>query len=94
MAHWHDFNPWADKIVYVPSLEELAQCCSTDIERTVERWRTNGSRLDAYILPNPSSWHSIGVRYGPKGPDYLSPYNRFNETTKSLLLKYGPKEPA
>lgn len=26
MAHWHDFNPWANSIVYIPSLEELAEC--------------------------------------------------------------------
>ncbi len=24
MAHWHNFNPWADTLVYIPSLEEWA----------------------------------------------------------------------
>jgi hypothetical protein len=27
MAHWHDFNPWAAELVYLPSLEEAALCC-------------------------------------------------------------------
>ena len=26
MAHWHDFNPWAAEIVYLPSMEEFALC--------------------------------------------------------------------
>jgi hypothetical protein len=27
MAHWHDFNPWSKELIYLPSLEEAAECC-------------------------------------------------------------------
>lgn len=28
MAHWHDYNPWATELVYLPSLEEAAACAA------------------------------------------------------------------
>lgn len=101
MAHWHDFNPWASTIVYIPSLEELAECVaggtvSTQsgikpytVEYVVASWRRAGKKLDAYILPQPEGKHSIGVRYGAEGSQYLSPYNANNEKAIELLRKYG-----
>lgn len=73
--HWHEYNPWAADIIYV-RLDELAAVCgySWPAEETLEHWHQYGEELDAYILPQPSGMHSIGVRFGPRGEDYLSPY--------------------
>jgi len=115
MAHWHDFNPWADVIVYVPDLEEFASCiegigrlCTRlypdgtsetfiqTIEHHIENWklcsRNRGGKghLDAYILPQPSRLHDIGVRYGRKPEDYFSPMGN-RAKVEALLHKYGPK---
>lgn len=42
-------------------------------EKVLEHWKSAGEHLDAYILPQPSGFHSIGIRYGENGQDYLSP---------------------
>lgn len=98
--HWT--NPW-DDVVYVP-IEELVDCAYglgktwTDVdgssfimtrERMLEHWKQAGDKLDAYILPCGSGHHSIGVRYGEDGPEYLSPHG---DTAKveALLQKYKP----
>lgn len=96
--HWP--NPWPD-VVYVP-IEELAECHAGlgqrygDVdgksyiltkERVLEHWRRAGEKLDAYILPQPSGFHSIGIRYGSEGPDYLSPLGECSKVT-ALLGKY------
>lgn len=101
MAHWHDHNPWADRLIYVPDLEELAACVaggSVDtihgvkpytVEYVVNGWRQYGKRLDAYILPQPDGRHSIGIRYGANGEEYLSPYCANLELANKLIEKYS-----
>lgn len=97
--HW--INPWEDAIPV--TLEELAGChegldtyygdgqggrvLMTE-EAILAHWRSGEKGpLDAYILPCPSGWHSIGIRYGAEGSQYLSPpANR--ERTAALLRRY------
>jgi len=96
--HWP--NPW-DDVVYVP-IEELAAVCQgigqgcTDIDgsrfiltadRVLEHWRQAGDKLDAYILPQPNGWHEIGIRYGERGNQYLSPMAD-RELVTALLRRY------
>lgn len=92
-------NPW--HVIYVP-IEELADVAqgigerwsdvdgSTFImtrERMLAHWRQSGEALDAYILPQPSGWHCIGIRYGSLPPQYLSPgCNKVK--AEALLRKY------
>ena len=92
-------NPWSD-VVYVP-IEELAECheglgklCGSDNgpflltkEKVLEHWKTAGDKLDAYILPCPSGYHPIGIRYGKEGSQYLSPCGN-KEKVELLLRKY------
>jgi hypothetical protein len=100
MAHWHDFNPWADVLVYLPDIDEAAACIRpTDPHTVKQRWLRCGKKLDIYILPQPSGWHDFGVRFGPKPEQYLSPHiDRY--IANLLLSKYAPdyefelKEPA
>lgn len=101
--HWDEFNPWRDAIVYVP-LKELAECHAgigenyTDIdgsskpltvERVLEWWNQKEGPLDAYILPQPSGYHDMGVRYGAEGSQYLSPAAD-EPKLRALLAKYSP----
>lgn len=101
MTHW--INPWADTVP-VP-IEELAEChyglnkpCSRldgdsfilTKEIILEHWRSGKSdKLDAYILPQPDGDHCIGIRYGNKGSEYLSPFGD-KEKVQALLNKYKP----
>lgn len=96
-------NPWEDAIP-VP-IEELAECHEgldklygtmkpgerifMSKERILEGWKQDADKLDAYILPQPSGYHFIGVRYGAKGSEYLSPPAN-QEKTRALLEKYSP----
>lgn len=95
---WHDQNPWNDHIIYVWP-QELAECvfhlgklmttsdgvviCTP--ERMLAHWRQYGNKLDAYILTGKVI--TAGIRYGPYGPDYLSPDFSLPKLT-SLLGKY------
>lgn len=96
--HWP--NPWKD-VVYVP-IEKLVECAhgigerwsDTDgssfimtKERMLEHWKQAGDKLDAYILPQPSGWHCIGIRYGADGPQYLSPMGD-QEKVAQLLKRF------
>lgn len=65
MAHWHDFNPWASKLVYLPSLEEV-------YELTGQDYSSRTGKFDAYIIEG-GGYFSVGIRYGKKPEDYLSP---------------------
>lgn len=56
-------------------------------EQMLAHWQSAGDKLDAYILPCPSGWHSIGIRYGEDGPDYLSPMGDKSKV-EQLLQKY------
>jgi hypothetical protein len=101
--NWHDVNPWADQIVYVPA-EELAEAIAGGSTRLgslagpivpydaafiLERWRRHPA-IDAYILPQPEGRHSVGVRYGAEGSEYYSPHNQNPEKVQALLEKYRP----
>ncbi len=103
MTHW--INPWADAVPV--AIEDLANCheglggyYSTmtpgerilmSQERILEHWRKAGDKLDAYILPQPNGWHSIGVRYGNRGQDYLSPPANLIRTRALLERTLGTK---
>ena len=85
--HWHDENPWRDDIIYV-TLEEAAACCDgRTVEGYLSVWWRASNALDAYILPQPSEHHDIGVRWGSRGEQYFSPANNV-ERTQALLDKY------
>lgn len=98
--HWP--NPY--NVVYVP-IEELVDCAYgigerfrdnnensfiMTRERMLEHWRRAGDKLDAYILPQPSGMHSIGIRYGERDYEYLSPMGK-REAVTALLRKYTEK---
>ena len=98
IRHWE--NPCEDAVP-VP-IEELAEChmalnqpCrdvdgTTFIltkERILEHWKGKDGKVDAYILPCPSGWHCIGIRYGNEGSQYLSPAGDKDKVT-ALLRKY------
>lgn len=89
MAHWHDHNPWADRLIYLPDLEELSACLdSANPTRHLDRWLNEHSKLDAYLIRNPNGFHSCGLRYGPEEDQYLSP--QINEYLAELLMsKYS-----
>lgn len=105
-GYWHQANPWASELVYVP-LVELAHCAAGgtvdargvlkpfDFECVLQHWRQCGRiKLDGYILPQPSGDHSIGVRYGAKAEMYYSPHNANPEKTARLLATYRDWKPA
>lgn len=56
-------------------------------EEVLRHWRTAGDKLDAYILPQPSGDHCIGIRYGNDGSDYLSPLGD-TKKVQALLKQY------
>jgi hypothetical protein len=92
--HWHRYNPWRDDLVYIP-VERLAECVvggtinGKTPEDLVKRWHQNGrDKLDAYILPQPSGEHDLGVRYGKEPEEYYSPPNHNIERTEYLLALY------
>lgn len=88
MSHWHDYNPWAERVVYVP-IEELAEVLAggqiqlvdgtvaeNDKEQMLASWNRVGYSLDAYLLPNQAFGFSAGIRYGSHDNEYLSLYVR------------------
>lgn len=100
MSYWP--NPW--KVIYVP-IEELAECHyglgqpymdmhgNADVltkEIVLSHWKSSGEHLDAYILPQPSGRHSIGIRYGTKDYQYLSPLGDAHKVAE-LLEKFTNK---
>ena len=98
--HWHDQNPWRDKVVYVP-IERLAECVAGgniktadgvvpyDVAWLLKHWAQCGrDKLDAYILPAPSGNHSLGVRWGAEGPEYYSPHNEHPAKAQALLEEF------
>ncbi len=96
-VHWE--NPWKDAVP-VP-IEELAECytalnelCRTITgssfiltkEHLLHQW-TIGGPADAYILPQPSGNHSIGIRFSNRPNDYLCPEGD-KVKVQALLDKY------
>lgn len=101
--HWHGQNPWADRLTYVP-IEELAECYIAigkpfawvdgtpilyDVAHCLDQWGKYGDKLDAYILTGPLT--TAGIRFGPEGPDYLSPGFSLPKL-RALMLKYGSQK--
>lgn len=101
MAHWDNYNPWREKLVYVP-LEELAEALADGssirlpdgsvveytAELMLEHWQRNSYCLDAYILPGQALGFSVGVRYGSHGSEYLSLHARDQSRIKELYERY------
>jgi len=101
MSHWDQYNPWREKVVYVP-LEELADALADGssielqdgsiveytAELMLEHWRQNSYELDAYILPGQALGYSVGVRYGSHGAEYLSLYVRDQSRIEELYRRY------
>jgi len=106
IQHWHEHNPWADAVVYVP-IARLAECVAGgtitifktgkvvpyDVAYVLKHFAQGGDKLDAYILPQPSGDHSLGVRYGAEGSEYFSPHNAHPEKTRALLAEYRRGKP-
>ena len=77
--HWHEQNPWKDKLIYVP-VPDLAACAlrledphnSWTMVDMIAHWIQYGNKLDAYIL-NAGVVLTGGVRHGPEPWQYLSP---------------------
>jgi hypothetical protein len=102
MAHWDQYNPWRDKIVYVPP-EELAEALADGsqvrlpdgsvveytAELMLEHWRQNSYEIDAYLLPGQPLGFSVGIRYGSHGSEYLSPYVRDQSKIEALHARYA-----
>jgi hypothetical protein len=99
MAHWHDFNPWATEVVYIPSLEEIAACLERP-EQQIQRWkeqavRYNGDErlLDAYILRDGIRARvrecHVGIRWGKSPEQYFSPYVADQSIALLLWKKFG-----
>ena len=97
-THWD--NPWKDAVV-VP-IDELVLCDKslgqsyTDLdgstkvmtkERLLEYYQQYGTKVDAYVLPN-KPWYSMGIRYGNKGPQYLSPMGD-DKKLRELYRRYS-----
>lgn len=70
MAHFHDFNPWASKCVYVT--EDDARHLIGD-EYVEQVFRQYGRIVDAYLLPQPNGRYCFGIRYGISDNAYISP---------------------
>lgn len=100
MPHFHDFNPWASELAYIPDLEEFLELIPDEktwvhpLEgtpfpaRTRERYRSRIEAIgkyDLYVLEDGSA----GVRVGKEGSQYLSPYVDV-EKAKALWHKYTP----
>jgi hypothetical protein len=85
MPHFHDYNPWAHKIIYVPSIAEVVGPLYEDYV-----FREYGQKVDAYILPQPSGIHCFGIRYGQEENEYLSPYAEPG-LLQVLVAKYGAR---
>lgn len=100
-THWQ--NPWTEAVtVPIEELVECVYGIgeryfdSSGVyfimtkEQMLSDWRVfAGDKLDAYILPGKNGMsHSIGIRYGNNGPEYLSPFG-VQEKIQALLEKYS-----
>lgn len=94
MPNYSDVNPWHDRAVYV-SLETAAEIIASDawLGKTtdkpakywIEEWQRYGDKLDAYILRSATGGHSLGIRYGREGSEYLSFTLHDNDAVQSVL---------
>lgn len=95
---WHDDNPWADSLVYVP-LHELAALVAdgtvgladgTSSEFLLGHWSRHGNVLDAYVLPGSGQ---AGIRFGSAPEAYLSPHVRDRARLDALAERYRDAQP-
>jgi len=99
MTSWNACNPWRDSLVYVP-IHEAAACVANQprplndalaghaATAQIEPWAQFGKKLDAYLLKSPNGWISLGVRYGAKSDQYLSPC--VDQTkARALLIRHS-----
>lgn len=94
MAHFHSSNSWAHKLVYLPSLEELADELGPERRaKSLHHWQACGKKLDLYVIRGDalSPDYSIGLRYGAKPEEYL-PIWAPQHTAKKLFNKYKGQE--
>jgi hypothetical protein len=77
MRHW--INPWDEaRDVLVEDIIDIASRANqywppTQRAEDLRNWVGKyGSKVDGYIIPSPSGWHALGVRYGNEGYEYLS----------------------
>lgn len=76
MRHWH--NPFEEaRDVRLDDILDLVSRYNNhrrpaEREAQLREWLSQHDRLDAYILPSPSGWHSLGARYGNKPHEYVS----------------------
>lgn len=101
MSEWDTYNPWRERVVYVP-LEELAEILAdgrparlsdgSTVELTaevlLENWRQYGFELDGYLLPGQPLGFAAGVRFGSRGSDYLSLYVPDQSKAEDLHARY------
>jgi hypothetical protein len=87
MAHWQDYNPWADRLIYTASLEEWLDCLLHQGQRYHYEQIAGSSKCDTYLLIQPNGEYCMGLRYGPKGEDYYSPTCNW-ERAKAVVDKY------
>jgi hypothetical protein len=103
VPHFHDFNPWANTLIYLPDLEEFLEALPDDEVRVyseegtsrIARNRTQYQnqitslkKYDLYVLKD----GELGVRFGKEGNQYLSPYSD-KEKAKALWAKYSGAQP-
>ncbi len=95
---WHDDNPWADSLVYVP-LHELATLVAggtggapaeASPEPLLSHWSRHGNALDAYVLPGSGQ---VGIRFGSAPEAYLSPHVRDRAGFEALVERHGGPQP-
>ncbi len=91
MAHWHDFNPWAAKLIYTATIDEWLDCLAiqSPLARAFYRRMHTHGKSDAYILPSADGHHSMGLRVGPSGEEYHSPPCNAKKA-QALIDKYQP----
>lgn len=89
MAHWHDNNPWSAHLVYISEPGELEAL--TEGRYSLDELQKQGHpKLDIYLIPNFSFYHSLGIRYGREPNEYYSPWAN-QEIAERLLWKYAPQ---
>ena len=64
MAHWHDFNPWAHELVYLPTLEEAARVCTREGD-TIRL--TDGNVVPHDVAFKVKHWLDQSIRYDTPG---------------------------
>jgi hypothetical protein len=100
---WHEDNPWADSLVYVP-LQELAALLSggtagqeegasaeASPEFHLAHWSRHGNALDAYLLPGSGQ---AGIRLGSAPEAYLSPHVRDRAGFEALVERHRDAQPS